>query len=93
MQDALICLRAGTYNLAAPLTIENRGHIQVAGAGPGTRIVAAESEVALLFRNCTSAKVSNLAVHTGAVGVGIPATSDLNGALTFATAARRPSTA
>lgn len=82
VQDALICLRAGTYELTAPLVIENRGHIQVAGAGPGTRIVAPSSEVALLFRNCASAKVSNLSVETGTVGHGPPA-SDIDGSLTF----------
>jgi uncharacterized protein DUF6519 len=79
VQDALICLRAGTYNLAQPLLIENRRHFQVMGVGPGTRIVAAQSETALLFRNCASVKVSNLHVETGTVSSG----TDLNGALTF----------
>jgi hypothetical protein len=79
VQDALICLRAGTYNLAQPLRIENRRHFQVMGVGPGTRVVAAQSETALLFSNCTSVKVSNLHVETGVVSSG----TDLNGTLTF----------
>lgn len=78
-QDALICLRAGVYNLAQPLRIENRRHFQVMGVGPGTRIVAAQSEAALLFSNCASVKVSNLHVETGVVSSG----TELNGALTF----------
>lgn len=81
--DALICLRAGTYPLAAPLRIENRGHIQVMGIGPGTRILAQDSEVALIFSNCASVKVSNLLVQTGVVGRGGRDNSDLNGSLTF----------
>jgi hypothetical protein len=82
-QDALICLRAGTYTLAQPLRIENRGHIQVVGAGPGTRIVAAQAEAALIFSNCASVKVSNLHVEAGVPGRGSRPSSDLNGALTF----------
>jgi hypothetical protein len=82
-QDALICLRVGAYPLTQPLRIENRRHIQVMGAGPGTQIVAATSEAALIFSNCTSVKVSNLHVETGAVGRGNQATTDLKGALTF----------
>jgi hypothetical protein len=84
VQDALICLRVGTYALAQPLRIENRRHIQVMGAGSGTRIEAAQSEAALTFRNCTSVKVSNLHVETGAVGRGkTPDNIGLNGTLTF----------
>src|SRR5262249_25114620 len=76
---ALTGRRAGTYTVAQPLLIENRRHFQVMGVGPGTRVVAAQSEVALLFSNCASVKVSNLHVETGAVSSG----TDLNGTLTF----------
>jgi hypothetical protein len=81
-QDALVCLRVGTYALAAPLSIEGRRHIQFAGAGPGTRIVAEQSESALVFKSCTSVKVSNLHVSSGAAGSS-DAAAGLNGALTF----------
>jgi hypothetical protein len=81
--DALICVRAGTYQLTAPLRIENRGHIQFMGIGPGTRIVAQTSESALTFAGCTSVKVSNVAVESGVVGRGAQSTTDLQGSLTF----------
>jgi hypothetical protein len=82
-QDALICLRVGAYPLAQPLRIENRRHIQIIGAGPGTQIRAAGSEAALIFSNCTSVKISNMHVETGLAGRGNQGTTDLNGALTF----------
>lgn len=82
-QDALICLRVGTYPLTQPLRIENRRHIQIVGAGPGTRIVAAQSETALLFDHCTSVQVSQLYVETGVAGRGNQASAHLNGTLTF----------
>ena len=80
--DALICLRAGTYTLTAPLRIEGRGHLQLMGAGPGTRIEAPSAEAALQFVDCSSVRVSNLFVSSGATGRG-SARSDLNGSLTF----------
>jgi hypothetical protein len=66
--DVLICLRGGTYSLAGPLRIENRGHVQILGIGPGTRIQSQNSEAAILFSGCLSAKVSNILVQTGIVG-------------------------
>jgi Family of unknown function (DUF6519) len=83
-QDALICLRAGTYTLEAPLRIADRGHIKLVGAGPGTRVEAPGSEVALAFERCESATVENLSVATGAVGEAAEDAEALNGAITFA---------
>ena len=82
-EDALICLRAGTYNLTAPLRIQDRRHVQIVGAGRGTRVQAANAEVALLFERCVSATVENLSVTTGAVGDSGQDLNQLNGAITF----------
>lgn len=82
-QDALVCLRVGTYTLAAPLRIEGRRHIQFAGAGPGTRIEAPQSESALVFSGCASVKVSNMHVSSGVANRGSAPVAGLNGALTF----------
>lgn len=82
-QHAMICLRAGTYVLNQTLRIQNRGHIQIMGAGPGTRVVAATAEAAFYFTNCASVRVSNLHVECGVAGRGNQSTTDLNGALTF----------
>lgn len=63
--DALIGLRAGTYKLSEPLQIKGRGHIRLVGIGPGTRIVAPDSERAIEFINCTSVHVSSICVEAG----------------------------
>ena len=76
-------MRAGIYTLAAPLRIENRGHIQVIGIGAGTRIQAQNSEAALIFTNCTSVKVNNVLVQTDIVGRSDQTNSDAHGSLTF----------
>jgi Family of unknown function (DUF6519) len=81
-QDAMICLRAGTYTLSQPLVIQDRRHIQVVGAGRGTRIEAPQAEVALRFERCASATVENLSVTAGLVGEGA-ALDRVNGAITF----------
>lgn len=78
-RDALICLRVGTYTLLEPLRIENRGHIQIAGAGPGTRVVAPRSEAAFVFSGCASVKVSNLHVSSAVAS----RVEGLSGPLTF----------
>jgi hypothetical protein len=83
VQDALICLRAGTYTLTAPVVLANRGHFQIVGAGPGTRIVVPGGETALRFRSCASVKVSNLSVEAGALTDFRQERDGLGGALTF----------
>ncbi len=82
-QDALICLRAGTYTLTAPLRLQDRRHVQIVGAGRGTRVQAPNSEVALRFERCVSATVENLSVTAGLVGESGQDLNRLNGAVTF----------
>ena len=81
-QDALVCVRVGTYTLTQPLLVQGLRSIQFAGAGPGTRIEAPGSESALAFKGCTSVKVSNMHVSSGAIGRGA-ALKGLSGALEF----------
>jgi Family of unknown function (DUF6519) len=82
-QDAMICLRAGTYTLSHPLRIEDRRHIQIVGTGRGTRVEAPHSEIAFRFERCVSATVENLSVAAGVVQEGGPAVDRVNGAITF----------
>jgi hypothetical protein len=83
-KDARICLPAGDYPLPAPAALTGLGHITLAGIGPGTRILAPTSEAALVFRNCESVTVRDIAVETGVAGAGkSTALRRLNGALTF----------
>jgi hypothetical protein len=39
--DVSICLKPGTYTLAAPLVVSGKGRVKLSGAGRGTRLVAA----------------------------------------------------
>jgi hypothetical protein len=78
VQDALICLRVGAYQLNVPLVIDNRRHIELVGSGPGTEVVAAQSETALRFSRCQSVKVTDLSLESRAVGA-----KGLNGTLSF----------
>jgi hypothetical protein len=82
-QDAMICLRAGTYTLNSPLRIQDRGHVQIVGVGPGTRIEAPTSEIALRFDRCAGVTVENLSVRAGTAGHSGQDVNQLNGALTF----------
>jgi hypothetical protein len=82
-EDAQVCFQAGLYPLLQPVQINNKGHIKINGCGPGTRIVAANAEAALVFNNCRSVLVRDVYAETGGAGNTAPATSRLSGALTF----------
>jgi hypothetical protein len=64
-KDAHICLQVGTYELPHPIEIANKGAIKLTGAGPGTRLVARNSEVAVLFKQCQQVIVRDIAVESG----------------------------
>ena len=59
------------------------GHLRVVGFGAGTRLVASNSESALVFENCASVIVRDLYAETGRVGDGRTNARYLNGTLTF----------
>jgi hypothetical protein len=79
-EDAHICLKVGAYPVGHAIVVADKGHITLSGGGPGTRITADGLESALVFRNCRSVTVRDLAVKSGRSG---RATAHLNGALTF----------
>jgi hypothetical protein len=83
-QDAQICLPAGVYPLSATAVVADKGNLQIVGAGPGTRIVAATAEAAIRFERCRRVVVRDLSAETGAVGEGRGRPSGgLNGTLSF----------
>ncbi len=67
-QSARICLRAGNFSLPRAVRFEGLGHIIVEGTGPQTVLSVAESEPALLFRDCATARVTDLSVNGGPTG-------------------------
>lgn len=84
--DAEICFQTGLYPLDRRVVIRDKGHLKITGAGPGTRIVVAKDEAALVFENCESVTVRDLgaeAQQAGSSAVGEPLNRMLNGVLTF----------
>ena len=82
VEHALICLRAGTYEIDAPVRIAGHGQIKLAGAGWGTRIVATGSEAGVVFEGCAGVHVSDLQIESRVVRQG-GADAHLTGPLTF----------
>ena len=81
-QDAHVCLCVGTYQLSTTINVSGKGHLQISGAGAGSRIVAAGREAALIIQNCREVIVEDLYAETGTTGAS-SAHNHLNGTLTF----------
>lgn len=82
--NAKLCLHPGVWQLTATVTIANKGHIVISGAGAGTHIVGERLnqrlDRCLLFESCNSVTVQDLQVSGGNAG---NQGSGLQGALTF----------
>ena len=82
--DAQICFQVGEYPLSAAVNIANKGNIKLIGGGKGTRIVARNSEAALIFQNCSSVLIRDIYAETGKIGFSAnDSTNNLNGTLSF----------
>jgi hypothetical protein len=68
--DAQVCFPIGTYSLDAPVTVNGKGNLKIAGCGPGTRIIGAKSEAALIFSNCLSVTIRDLYAESSTAGTG-----------------------
>jgi hypothetical protein len=79
---ARLCFRVGDYALPAPLRLEGLGHVLLQGGGPGTRLVAAGAEIALVATGCASLTLKDCALVAGTAGFGAAGLPALNGALT-----------
>jgi hypothetical protein len=91
-QDAQICFPVGEYPLRETAVVTGKGHLQLVGAGPGTRIVAATAGSALRFENCGKVTVRDLSAESGGMAArrardtAVPdddPPSALNGTLSF----------
>lgn len=82
--DARICLRVGSYTLDAPLEIVGKGHVVIAGGGPGTHLIAAKGECALRITGCASASVRDCAFGAHVAANNNDGLGDIGGALTIA---------
>jgi hypothetical protein len=61
-EDAAICFQRGTYETDIPVEISNKGHLTIHGAGEGTHVIARRAECALLFKECASVTIRDMAV-------------------------------
>lgn len=61
-EDAAICFQRGTYETGIPVEISNKGHLTLHGAGEGTQVIAKRAECALLFKECASVTIRDMAV-------------------------------
>jgi len=80
-QDAHICFTTGRFRIERELRIVGKGHVLLHGAGRGTRITAAKSEMAVLVEDCASFTAHDLAVEADLV---LNTSDHVNGALTVA---------
>jgi hypothetical protein len=86
--DAEICFPVGDFPVINPVVISNAGHVQVNGAGWGTRLVAAANSTAesvLTFTGCSSVAVRDLYGETSKVisTRGSAGRNHINGTLAF----------
>lgn len=85
-QDAHLCFEPGEYPLSGPVSIDRKGHLKLSGAGRGSKILARNSEAALIFTSCPSVCVRDLYVETGITGSAKNTPVEkLNGGLNFLT--------
>jgi hypothetical protein len=61
-QDATVCFRPGAYASPRPVLLRGLGHVRLEGGGPAAQIRVAEGEAALVFENCASVAMADLAV-------------------------------
>jgi hypothetical protein len=78
-KDAEICFQIGPYPIPKTVVIKGKGRLKINGSGPGTQLIAENSEAALRFEQCESVSVRDLSAEGRVTG----SNSELNGALTF----------
>lgn len=66
--DARVCIHPGTWNLGSTVTVEDKGHLVIEGAGGATLIRIEGGDCALRIRGCASVRLSDLAVEGGFAG-------------------------
>jgi len=59
-----LCLAAGRFPLAAPLTVSRKPSVVITGVGPATVLAATNNEAALVATGCNGIEVTHLRVET-----------------------------
>jgi len=66
-QDADICFPVGSFPLKQTLVLKGLGNLRLSGGGPGTMISATGLTAAIIFFECKSVQISDLAATTDTV--------------------------
>lgn len=87
-QDAHVCFTPGTFPITRPVMIAGKGNLKISGAGEATFLDARAVEKALVFIECESVLLRDMAGHAGRAGLpdkpgDESPTRHLNGVLTF----------
>lgn len=77
-----LCLAAGTYAVAAPLTLTGKSRVTIHGLGPSTVLAGSKHEAVLIATDCPDVEVTGVRVEGGRAG-DPPGDPGLLGALTF----------
>jgi uncharacterized protein DUF6519 len=64
-EPASICFTKGRFEIERPLLITKLGHVQIHGAGPGTQIVAKNTQTAVVVADCASLAIRDVAISSG----------------------------
>ena len=87
-QDAHVCFTPGTFPITRPVMIAGKGNLKISGAGEATFLDARAVEKALVFIECESVLLRDMAGHAGRAALpdkpgDESPTRHLNGVLTF----------
>ncbi|MFR9778046.1 DUF6519 domain-containing protein [Micromonospora sp. MS34] len=78
-----LCLAAGTFRVATPLTVKGKQRVVITGVGPATVLAGEKHEAVLVATRCPDIEVTRLRVEAGLPPGTPPGEEHLLGALTF----------
>jgi hypothetical protein len=67
--SARLCLHPGIWELSETVTIANKGNLILSGAGAATQLTTSVLDRTLLFSQCESVTIRDLAIQGGAAGI------------------------
>lgn len=81
--DAQICFQAGLYPLEELVIIRKKGNLKLTGCGPATRIICANTEVAMVFDGCKVITIRDMYAEARLTRNELPLPNGLNGVISF----------
>jgi hypothetical protein len=81
--DAQICFQAGVYPLDQLVIIKGKGNLKLTGCGPATRIICANTEIALIFDRCKVITIRDMHAEARLIRNELKLPFGLNGVISF----------